>query len=83
MLLWIWIAVVVVGLIILGVAAVRLFGRLAGLRRAARRLLRRQSEVTKLQAGVAALEQSLLGLQQRGETLQQRMAVISTGDNRK
>ena len=77
MLLSIWIAVVVLALLILGVAAARLFGRLGGLQRAAAKLQRRQAEAMRLQESAATLEQTVLGLQQRAETLQERLAALS------
>lgn len=57
MLLWVWLAVVVFALIVLGVAAVRLLGRLGGLRRAAGRLQRRQAEAMRLQEALAELQE--------------------------
>jgi hypothetical protein len=75
-LLWIWIAVVVVALIILVVAGVRLFGRLGGLQRAAR-LQRRQADAMKLQEAAGELEQTLLGVQERAEAMQERLAALS------
>lgn len=79
MLLWVWIAVVVIALIIMGSAVVALLGRLSGLRRAALRLQRRQEEAMKLQAGAAVLEQSVLGLQERAEIMQDRIETIQAG----
>jgi len=78
-LLWVWIAVVVIALIIMGSAVVALLGRLSGLRRAALRLQRRQEEAMKLQAGAAVLEQSVLGLQERAEIMQDRIETIQAG----
>jgi hypothetical protein len=77
-LLWIWIAAVVIALIVLIVAGVRLLGRLGGLRRAAARLQYRQADAMKLQAAAGELEQTLLGLQQRTETLQERLGSLSS-----
>ena len=74
--LWVWIAVVVIGLVVLGSAALSLLGRLSVLQHAAVRLQRRQAEATQLQEGAAVLEQSVLGLQQRAEVMQEKIAVI-------
>ena len=79
LLLWIWIAVVVIALIIMGSAVVSLLGRLSGLRRAAVRLQRRQSEAMKLQRGAEKLQHTVLGLQQRAELTQERIAAIKPG----
>ena len=79
MLIWVWVAVVVVGLIILGSAIMSVVGRLSGLRRAAVKLQRRQQEALKLQEGAAVLEQTVLGLQRRAEVMQDRVAVIQAG----
>jgi beta-lactamase regulating signal transducer with metallopeptidase domain len=76
-LLWIWIAVVVIALVILIVAGARLFGRLGGLQRAAVKLQRRQAEAMKLQEAAGELEQTLLGVQQRAEALQEHLATLS------
>ncbi|MDT5043097.1 MAG: hypothetical protein QOE51_4082 [Actinoplanes sp.] len=77
--LWIWLAVVVVCLVILGSAALSLLGRLSVLQHAAVRLQRRQQEAAKLQEGVAVLERSALALQQRAEVTQGRIATIQAG----
>jgi hypothetical protein len=77
--MWIVIAAVVAGLIILVAVSLPVVGRLAGLRRAAVRLERRQEEAMRLQEGAQVLEQSLLGLQRRTETMQERLAVIKAG----
>ena len=77
--MWIVIAAVVLGLIILVAVALPVVGRLSGLRRAMARLQRRQEDATKLQAGAQMLEQTLLGLQQRAETMQDRIALIKAG----
>jgi type II secretory pathway pseudopilin PulG len=77
--LWVWIAVVVVALIIMGSAALSLLGRLSGLQHAAVRLQRRQQEAMKLQEGAAVLEQSVLALHERAEITQGRLATIQAG----
>ena len=79
MLLWVWIAVVVIALIIMGSAVLPVLGRLSGLRRAALKLQRRRQEALKLQAGVAVLEQTVLGLQARAEVAQERVEAIQAG----
>jgi TolA-binding protein len=77
--MWIVIAAVVVGLIILVAVTLPVAGRLSGLQRAMARLQRRQEEAMKLQAGAQTLEQTVLGLQQRAETMQERIALIKAG----
>jgi TolA-binding protein len=77
--MWIVIAAVVLGLVILVAVALPVVGRLSGLRRAMARLQRRQEEATKLQADAQTLEQAVLGLQQRAETMQDRIALIKAG----
>jgi hypothetical protein len=77
--MWVWIAVVAVALFVLVFAAVRLLGRLSGLRRAAGKLQRRQEEAMRLQAGAAKLEQTMLGLQQRAERAQEQVEKIQAG----
>ena len=79
MLLWIWVAVGVAALIILIAAVAPLLSRLGGLRRAGERLRLRQTEVTRLQVRAAELEQSVLGLRERAEQAQRRIAVIKAG----
>lgn len=74
--MWVWIAVTAIALFVLVLAAVRLLGRLSGLRRAAVRLQRRQEEAARLQAGAARLEQTLLGLHQRAEQVQDHLEQI-------
>ena len=77
--MWIVIAAVVAGLIILVAVSLPVIGRLSALRRAALRLQRRQAEAMALQEGAQRLEHSLLGLQRRAETMQERLAVIQAG----
>ena len=76
---WIVIGVVVLAVIVLIASAVPVLRRLSGLGRAAEKLQRRQAEAMKLQEGAAVLEQSVLGLQQRAEVAQDRMAAIRAG----
>ena len=77
--MWIWIGAGVLGLIILVLAAVPLLGKLGDLRRAVARLQRRQAEAEALQPGAQQLAQTLLGLQGRAETMQERLALIKAG----
>jgi HAMP domain-containing protein len=77
--LWIVLATVLVGLIILVAVTVPLLGRLGALSRAVRRLQRRRQDALQLQAGAAELEQSALGLQRRAEIAQERVALIKAG----
>lgn len=76
---WIVIAAVVAGLIILVAVTLPVIGRLSALRRAAVKLQRRQTEAIALQAGVAKLEQTVLQVQKRAETMQAGIAVIKAG----
>jgi hypothetical protein len=77
--MWIVIGVVVLALVLLVAVTVPVVGRLSGLRRAVLRLQRRQEEAMRLQQGAAELEQTMLGLQRRAETMQERLAVIQAG----
>ena len=77
--MWIVIAAVLAGLIILVVVTLPVLGRLGKLRRAAARLQRRQAEAMALQAGVTRLEQTVLQVQKRAETMQEGIAVIKAG----
>ena len=77
--MWIVIAAVVAGLIILVAVTLPVVGRLSALRRAAVKLQRRQNEAMALQAGVARLEQTVLQVQKRAETMQEALAVIKAG----
>jgi hypothetical protein len=77
--MWIVIAAVVLGLIVLVAVTVPVVGRLAGLQLAVRRLQRRQQEAMKLQAGAAELERTLQTLQRRAGTMQERLALIRAG----
>jgi hypothetical protein len=76
---WIVIAVVVLGLVVLVVAAGSVMGRLAKLDRAGRKLQRRQAEAMKLQQDAVVLEDSVAGLQRRAEIMQAQLAVIKAG----
>jgi hypothetical protein len=77
--MWILIAAVVLGLIILVAVTLPLLRRLGTLRRAAVKLRRRQAEAMALQAGVAQLEQTVLHVQRRAETMQDKIEVIKAG----
>ena len=77
--MWIWIGAGVLGLIILALAAAPLLGKLRELQRALGRLQRRQTEAEALQTGAQQLEQTVLGLQSRAETMQERLALIKAG----
>ncbi|GAA3341277.1 hypothetical protein GCM10020358_31990 [Amorphoplanes nipponensis] len=76
---WIAIAVVVLALIVLVASVFSVLNRLTGLDRAARRLQQRQAEALRLQRDATALEESVAGLQQRAEIMQDRLAVIKAG----
>jgi len=66
-LLWVWIAVVVIALIVLAVPAVRLLSRLGGLSRAMAKAQRRAAEAEKLQVKLAELEQTVQAVQAHAE----------------
>jgi uncharacterized protein YlxW (UPF0749 family) len=74
--MWVWIAVVAIALIVLVSVAVRLFGRLSGLERAARRLLHRQEDALRIQAGAETLQQTVQDLQRSAEVTQDKVARI-------
>jgi hypothetical protein len=76
---WIWVGAGVLGLIILALAAAPLLGKLRELRRALGKLQRRQTEAEALQTGAQQLERTLLGLQERTETTQERLALLKSG----
>jgi hypothetical protein len=76
MVLWVVIAAVLVGLLVLVVALASLAGRLRPLRRAATRLLRRQAEVEKVQAAALTLAQEAETLRLKAEITQERLALI-------
>jgi hypothetical protein len=82
-LLWVWIAVVVAGVLILAFSAAPLLGRLGGLRRALVKLQRRQTEAAKLQEKAAVLERTVAEVQQRAELVRGRIAAIAPGSGRK
>jgi hypothetical protein len=74
--MWIVVAAVVVGVIVLVAAVAPVLGRLSGLRRAVTRLQRRQADAMRLRAAAAELEGSLVALQERADEAQRRVAVI-------
>jgi len=75
-LLWVWIAVVVVALLILGFSAAPLLGRLGGLRRAVAKLQRRQAEAMRLREKAAVLERTVA-------EVQAKIAAIAPASDRK
>lgn len=76
MILWVVIGAVLVGLLVLVLAAGSLVGRLRPLRRAAMALLRRQAEAEKLQAAAFTLAQEAETLRLKAEITQERIALI-------
>ena len=74
--MWIVIAAVVAGLVILVAVSVPVVGKLSGLQRAAVRLQRRQQEAIELQAGAERLEQTLLGLERRADATAAHLAAM-------
>jgi hypothetical protein len=73
----------VVAVIVLIASFVPVLGRLSGLRRAGAKLQRRRAEAMKVQASAAVLEQSVLAVQHRAESAQQRVAAIKAGLGRR
>jgi hypothetical protein len=76
MVMWVVIAVVLVGLLALVLSAGALVGRLRPLRRAATALLRRQAEAEQLQAAAATLAEEAETLRLKAEITQERLALI-------
>ena len=74
--MWIVVAAVVVGMIVLVAAVAPVLGRLPGLRRAVTKLQRRQADAMRLRAAGVELERSLVALQERADEAQRRLAVI-------
>jgi hypothetical protein len=64
-LLWVWIAVVVIALVILVASAAPLLGKLGGLRRAVSRLRLRQEQALKLQEKLLVLEETVAQVEAR------------------
>lgn len=65
MLLWVWIAVVVIALVILVASAAPLLGKLGGLRRAVSRLRLRQEQALKLQEKLLVLQETVAQVEAR------------------
>ena len=76
MVLWVVIAAVLVGLLVLVFSASAVVRRLGPLRRAATGLLRRQAEAEKLQAAAFTLAQEAETLRLKAEITQERLALI-------
>ncbi|HEV8174132.1 MAG TPA: hypothetical protein VGP91_10845 [Actinoplanes sp.] len=74
--MWIVVAAVVVGMIVLVAAVAPVLGRLSGLRRAVTKLQRRQADAMRLRAAGVELERSLVALRERADEAQRRLAVI-------
>ena len=74
--MWIVVAAVVVGMIVLIAAVAPVLGRLSGLRRAVTKLQRRQADAMRLRAAGVELERSLVALQEQADEAQRRLAVI-------
>ncbi|MFG1604402.1 hypothetical protein [Actinoplanes sp. NPDC049265] len=79
MTMWILIGAGVLGVIVLAAVSVPLLGKLGDLRRAGERLQRRQADALKLQDNAEQLQETLLGLEQRTTTMQERLALIKAG----
>ena len=65
MLLWVWIAVVVIALVILVASAAPLLGKLGGLRRAVSRLRLRQEQALKVQEKLLVLQETVAQVEAR------------------
>ena len=65
MLLWVWIAVVVIAVVILVASAAPLLGKLGGLRRAVSRLRLRQEQALKLQEKLLVLQETVAQVEAR------------------
>jgi hypothetical protein len=76
MVVWVVVAAVLVGLLVLVFAGGALLGRLRPLRRAATTMLRRQAEVEKLQAAAFTLAQEAETLRLKAEITEERIALI-------
>jgi hypothetical protein len=74
--LWVVLAAVLVGLLVLVLSAASLMGRLGPLRRAAMTLLRRQAEVENLRSAALSLAQEADTLRLKAEITQERLALI-------
>jgi uncharacterized protein YlxW (UPF0749 family) len=81
-LMWVWIAVVVIALLVLIFAASRVIGRLPALRRAAGKLERRRDEALALQQSAERLQETVQGLQERAERAQEKVEEIKAGRGR-
>ncbi len=76
---WIVIAAVVLGLVILAVAAMSVVRRLPNFDRAMRRLMRRQEEALRLQGDAERLQATVEALQRKAEVANEQVAVIKAG----
>jgi uncharacterized protein YlxW (UPF0749 family) len=81
-LMWVWIAVVVIALLVLIFAASRVLGRLPALRRAAGKLEKRRDEALVLQQSAERLQATVQGLQERAERAQEKVEEIKAGRGR-
>jgi hypothetical protein len=73
---WIVVALVVLAVLVLVLAVMPVLSRLNTLQRALHRLGLRQEEAMRLQENAAALEASVVALQQRAELAQEQMTAI-------
>ncbi|HEX7745434.1 MAG TPA: hypothetical protein VF462_09265 [Micromonosporaceae bacterium] len=76
MVIWIVLAAVLLGLVVLAAAASSVLGRLPQLRRAARLARQRRTEAEALQVDAATLEEQLAVVQQQAARAQERIALI-------
>jgi hypothetical protein len=74
--MWIVLAAVVLGLVVLAAAATSVLGRLPRLRRAARLAQQRRVDAETLQKTAAALEERVAVVQQQAARAQERLALI-------
>jgi HAMP domain-containing protein len=77
--MWIVIAAVVLGLIILVAVTLPVLGRLSTLQRAMVKVQRRQAEAMALQAQAEQVHRTVLQVQERTATMQERLELIKAG----
>jgi len=73
---WVVGAIVLCGLVLLGLAARTVLLRMPELKRAMSRLERRAEQAQALQSSVEALQERMMGLQQQAETVRAGMATV-------
>jgi hypothetical protein len=74
--IWIVLAAVLLGLVILSAAATSVMGRLPRLRRAVRLVQQRRAEAEGLQQTAAAIEERVAVVQRQAAQAQERLALV-------